>query len=54
MPADAVLAHCDGKTLRREGHGAELADLAPDEQIVNAAADERGGLHLAAPAGLDG
>jgi hypothetical protein len=29
-------------------------DLEADEQVVNAAADERGGLHLAAPAGLDG
>ena len=40
----------EGSGVRREGHGAELSDLAPDEQVVNAAADERGGLHLAAPA----
>jgi hypothetical protein len=32
--------------VRREGHGAELSELAADEQMVNAAADERGGLHL--------
>ena len=38
----------EGSGVRREGHGAELSDLAPDEQVVNAAADERGGLHLAA------
>jgi hypothetical protein len=44
----------EGSGVRREGHGAELGDLAPDEQVVNAAADERGGLHLATPAGLDG
>jgi hypothetical protein len=44
----------EGSGVRREGHGAELADLTPEEQAVNAAADERGGLHLAAPAGLDG
>ena len=40
----------EGSGVRREGHGAELSDLAPDEQVVNAAADERGGLHLAARA----
>ena len=39
--------------VRREGQGAELSDLAADEQTVNAAADDRGALHLAA-AGLDG
>jgi hypothetical protein len=44
----------EGSGVRREGHGAELADLEPDEQVVNAAADERGGLHLAAAAELDG
>ena len=38
----------EGSGVRREGHGAELADLAPEEQVVNAAADERGALHLAA------
>jgi hypothetical protein len=44
----------EGSGVRREGHGAELADLTPEEQVVNAAADERGGLHLAAAARLDG
>jgi hypothetical protein len=44
----------EGSGVRREGQGAELGDLAPEEQAVNAAADERGGLHLATPAGLDG
>jgi hypothetical protein len=44
----------EGSGVRREGHGAELGDLSPDEQIVNAAADERGGLHLAAAAEVDG
>ena len=41
----------EGSGVRREGQGAELADLTPEEQAVNAAADERGGLHLAAAAG---
>ena len=40
----------EGSGVRREGHGAELSDLEPDEQVANAAADERGGLHLAASA----
>jgi hypothetical protein len=40
----------EGSGVRREGQGAELADLSEEEQRVNAAADERGGLHLAAPA----
>jgi hypothetical protein len=44
----------EGSGVRREGQGAELGDLSGEEQVVNAAADERGGLHLAAPAGLDG
>jgi hypothetical protein len=44
----------EGSGVRRQGQGAELGDLEPDEQVVNAAADERGGLHLAATAGLDG
>jgi hypothetical protein len=35
--------------VRRDAQGAELADLAPEEMVVNAAADERGGLHLATP-----
>ena len=43
----------EGSGVRREGQGAELEDLAPEEQVVNAAADERGGLHLAAAARLD-
>jgi len=34
--------------VRQVGQGAELAELGPDEQVPNAAADERGGLHLAA------
>ena len=36
--------------VRREGQGAELGDLSEQDQSVNAAADERGGLHLAAQA----
>jgi hypothetical protein len=40
----------EGSGVRREGHGAELDDLSAEEQVVNAAADERGGLHLAAAA----
>ena len=32
--------------VRREGQGDELSDLSPEEQEVNAAADERGALHL--------
>jgi hypothetical protein len=38
----------EGSGVRREGHGAELDELEPAEQAVNAAADEQGGLHLAA------
>jgi hypothetical protein len=34
--------------VRQIAQGAELSELDPDEQVVNAAADERGGLHLAA------
>ena len=34
--------------VRQIGQGAELSELDADEQVVNAAADERGGLHLAA------
>ena len=41
----------EGSGVRREGQGAELSDLAPEEQVVNAAADERGALHLAGGAG---
>ncbi len=37
----------EGSGVRREGQGDELGDLSDDEQVVNAAADERGGLHLA-------
>lgn len=33
--------------VRREAQGDELSELAPEEQAVNAAADERGALHLA-------
>jgi hypothetical protein len=33
--------------VRREAQGDELGELAPEEQEANAAADERGGLHLA-------
>ncbi|MBA3407105.1 MAG: hypothetical protein H0U06_03435 [Solirubrobacterales bacterium] len=40
----------EGSGVRREAQGAELGELADDEHVVNAAADERGGLHLAAPA----
>jgi len=44
----------EGSGVRREGQGAELSDLAPEEQVVNAAADDRGALHLAgAQAGVD-
>jgi len=38
----------EGSGVRREGQGTELSELDPGEQAVNAAADERGGLHLAA------
>jgi len=33
--------------VRRDAQGDELSDLAPEEQEVNAAADERGALHVA-------
>jgi hypothetical protein len=32
--------------VRRDAQGDELSELAPEEQAVNAQADERGGLHL--------
>jgi hypothetical protein len=32
--------------VRREAQGDELSELSPEEQVVNAAADERGGLHI--------
>ncbi|HEX6022198.1 MAG TPA: hypothetical protein VFZ00_09385 [Solirubrobacter sp.] len=32
--------------VRRDAQGDELSELAPEEQVVNAAADERGALHL--------
>jgi hypothetical protein len=32
--------------VRRDAQGDELSELAPEEQVVNAAADERGGLHI--------
>jgi hypothetical protein len=34
--------------VRQTAQGAELSELDAEEQVVNAAADERGGLHLAA------
>ncbi|HYH90780.1 MAG TPA: hypothetical protein VEX67_16215 [Solirubrobacteraceae bacterium] len=34
--------------VRQIAQGAELSELDPDEQVANAAADERGSLHLAA------
>ena len=34
--------------VRQIAQGAELSELDPEEQVANAAADERGGLHLAA------
>jgi hypothetical protein len=36
--------------VRREGQGDELEELAPEEREPNAAADERGALHLASAA----
>jgi hypothetical protein len=33
--------------VRRDAQGDELSELSPEDQEVNAAADERGGLHLA-------
>ena len=33
--------------VRRDAQGDELSELDAEEQVVNAAADERGGLHLA-------
>ena len=43
-----------GSGVRREGQGDVLSDLTPEEQVVNAAADERGALHLAgAQRGVD-
>ena len=33
--------------VRRDAQGDELSELTEEEQVVNAAADERGGLHLA-------
>ena len=32
--------------VRRDAQGDELSELSEDEQVVNAAADDRGGLHL--------
>ena len=37
----------EGAGVRREAQGDELDDLPADERAANAAADERGGLHLA-------
>jgi hypothetical protein len=36
--------------VRKDGQGSELTELSEDEHEVNAAADERGGLHLATAA----
>jgi hypothetical protein len=36
--------------VRKDGQGSELTELSDDEHEVNAAADERGGLHLATAA----
>jgi hypothetical protein len=36
--------------VRKDNQGSELTELSEDEHEVNAAADERGGLHLAAAA----
>jgi hypothetical protein len=41
----------EGSGVRREGQGDELSDLTPEEQVVNAAADDRGALHLAGAQG---
>ena len=41
----------EGSGVRREGQGAELSDLTAEEQQVNAAADERGALHLVSSSG---
>ena len=52
--AAAVISSPEGEVLdeaggvRQIGQGAELSELDADEQVANAAADERGGLHLAA------
>jgi hypothetical protein len=32
--------------VRRDAQGDELAELSDDEKVANAAADDRGGLHL--------
>lgn len=40
----------EGSGVRREAQGAELGELSEAEHVVNAAADERGGLHLATAA----
>ena len=32
--------------VRRDAQGDELSELIPEEQVVNAAADDRGALHL--------
>ena len=37
----------EGSGVRREAQGDELSELSDEEQLVNAAADERGALHLA-------
>ena len=40
----------EGSGVRREGQGAELGELEPEEQVANAAADERGARSRPAPA----
>ena len=40
----------EGSGVRRDAQGAELGELSEAEHVVNAAADERGGLHLATAA----
>jgi hypothetical protein len=40
----------EGGGVRKDGQGSELSELDPVEQEPNAAADERGGLHLATAA----
>jgi hypothetical protein len=32
--------------VRRDAQGDELSELSDDEKVANAAADDRGGLHL--------
>ena len=43
---DLCTARAQHEGWIRESGGDELGELAPEDQEVNAAADERGGLHL--------